>query len=299
MQHLRHKEIDKIKWNEAIRKSENGKITHFTWYLDEVCPNWEALVNDDYSLIFPIPTKKKFIFKYLIQPFLIQQLGLIFQHRAYNCNVTFDDCLDFITKRYSLFNFNVNMDASYHGKIVTNLNNNLVLDLSESYDHIYNRYSTNLKRNLKKALSHNLTVCQVEHSDDIIFLFNEDKGKEVGWNKTKNRSLSKVLNVIEQNAEIINMHAYEDEHLICGAIFVGYDGRWTFLFSGNTQRGKETNAMPVIIDSFIKEKCEESEYLDFEGSNNEGLFRFYSSFGADNEKYTTIKSKMMNFLKHK
>lgn len=299
MQHLRHKEIDKIKWNEAVRKSANGKITHFTWYLDEVCPNWEALVNEDYSFLFPLPTKKKFIFKYLIQPFLIQQLGLIFQHRAFNCNVIFDDCLDFITKKYRLFNFNVNMDASYNGKIVTKMNNNLILSLSESYDQISSGYSTNLKRNLKKAFNHNITICQVEHYDDVIYLFNEDKGKEVGWNKTKTRHLSKALNVISQNAELHILHAYEDEQLICGAIFIGFDGKWTFLFSGNSQRGKETSAMSAIIDNFIKEKCEESEYIDFEGSNNEGLFRFYSSFGATNEKYTTIESKMMNFIKHK
>jgi len=43
--------------------------------------------------------------------------------------------------------------------------------------------------------------------------------------------------------------------------------------------------MPWLIDAFIKENAGKPVTLDFEGSNNPGLARFYSSFGAKKVVY--------------
>ena len=55
-------------------------------------------------------------------------------------------------------------------------------------------------------------------------------------------------------------------------------GRITFLFSGNNALGKELQAMTFLIDQVIREFAGQPLVLDFEGSDDENLARFYLGF---------------------
>ncbi|MCK4361546.1 MAG: hypothetical protein KAV70_07350, partial [Bacteroidales bacterium] len=76
IKHLTYQQINKSKWDECIKKSFNGIIYGYSWYLDIVCKHWEALVENDYERVFPLTTGKKFGINYLYQPFFTQQLGV-------------------------------------------------------------------------------------------------------------------------------------------------------------------------------------------------------------------------------
>ena len=76
IRYLKHTEINKLKWDECIRNSSNEIIYAYSWYLDVVCPEWEALVEDDYVCIMPLPLGKKYGFTYAYPPLFTQQLGL-------------------------------------------------------------------------------------------------------------------------------------------------------------------------------------------------------------------------------
>ena len=76
IKHLKHKAIDFERWDSAIAASNNQLPYAFSWYLNTVSPGWEALVSKDYGFIMPLPVKKKYGFKYLVQPKLTQQLGI-------------------------------------------------------------------------------------------------------------------------------------------------------------------------------------------------------------------------------
>jgi len=51
--------------------------------------------------------------------------------------------------------------------------------------------------------------------------------------------------------------------------------------------------MPWLIDNFIRQNSGKPLILDFEGSNNEGLARFYGSFGSNRIEYQRY---VRNFL---
>ncbi len=74
--HLKHEEIDLEKYSTTIINCAWGRIYALPWYLDIVSPNWEALVNEDYSIVMPLPIKRKYRLKYITQPYLCQQLGV-------------------------------------------------------------------------------------------------------------------------------------------------------------------------------------------------------------------------------
>ena len=74
--YIEHKDIDFEKWDACVANSFNRLIYGFSWYLDVVCDDWDALVLNDYEAVFPLPKRKKWGIEYVYHPFFCQQLGV-------------------------------------------------------------------------------------------------------------------------------------------------------------------------------------------------------------------------------
>ena len=74
--YLTRKQVNDDLWNACIDSSANGLVYAYTWYLDAMADNWDALVFNNYEAVMPLPWRKKWNINYLYQPFLTAQLGL-------------------------------------------------------------------------------------------------------------------------------------------------------------------------------------------------------------------------------
>ena len=66
IQYLKNKEIDFKKYDACIAAAINSRIYAYSWYLNIVADNWDALVLNDYEAVMPLPIfrlKKAFFFK--------------------------------------------------------------------------------------------------------------------------------------------------------------------------------------------------------------------------------------------
>jgi hypothetical protein len=295
IKYLEHSQINKSKWDECIHNSSNKNIYANSWYLDIVSKDWEALVEDDYETVMPLTWNKKYGINYLYQPFFTQQLG-IFSTKNNLSESKVNELLLAIPSKYRFMEINLNIDNSLSDKSfemkqgITHL-----LKLNKTYEVIKNGYSDNLKRNINKANKSEIKIVKDINIDDLINLFRTNKGKEIDNLKDKDYELFKKLcNAIEQNATLNNIGVVnKDGTLIAAAIFPEYLNQSVFLFSGLADEGKEIGAMPFLIDSFIKENVEKKLTLDFEGSLNTNLARFYKSFGSDERIYPQIKRNLL------
>ena len=77
--------------------------------------------------------------------------------------------------------------------------------------------------------------------------------------------------------------------LCAGAIFLTGLKKIIFLFSATSDVAKKQGAMSLIIDEVIKVNSQKDIVLDFEGSMDKNLARFYSSFGSKEVVYLHIK----------
>ncbi len=68
--------IDKSKWDRCIDSSENGLIYAYSFYLDAMSENWDALIVNDYEMVMPLTWKKKYTIYYLYQPLFTASLGI-------------------------------------------------------------------------------------------------------------------------------------------------------------------------------------------------------------------------------
>lgn len=281
IRHLQHHEIDKERWDEVIRKSFNGIIYAYSWYLDIVAPGWEALASDDFRKVMPLTGGRKMGIQYLFTPFFVQQLGVFSSSK-----LSADDVREFlkaIPKQYRYWEINLNTFNNIGGdsvEVKPNLTHEL--DLIRDIAAIRKDYAENTRRNVKKADLQNLKVIKDPSREEIIALFRNDRGKDVAVLKEAHYDvLRKLLQALDARGRLHARGAVNEKgELVAGAFFVEANGKVIFLFSGNSAEGKEKGAMFLIIDHFIAENAHANLVLDFEGSNDPQLARFYRGFGA-------------------
>lgn len=283
MRHLRHEEIDKNKWDEAISNSLTPFPYALSWFLDIASPRWEALVWGKYDAVMPLPVKKRWGIPYLIQPPGCQQLG-IFSHK--NPMLYLSEALRFIEKRFPYihlyFNYS-NISTEFKKRT------NLILPLDRDYEEITINYHTNLRRNLKKAQSTQLKIIEENNWKTLIDTFkNSHLGKKL--NKYWLEKIESLGNeaLKRKTARVYSVYSETNEFLT-GAMFLFFHHRIIFWFSANTPYGKEVSAMHMLLNFIIKSFSAQQLVLDFEGSENSTLARFYHQFGSIHQDYYIFK----------
>lgn len=297
--YLTNEQIDKSRWDDCVAHAVNGNVYAFSWYLDIVHPGWEALVemiDGNYLTIMPITKKKKYLINYLCQPFFVQQLGVFSrQPITEETTVAF---LKSIPRKYRLveIRLNENNPLPKDAKGVEWHRNHL-LNLNKDYSLLSIDYHENTKRNLKKSLNYGLTLVCDADIQEIIGLFRENRGASIAhWGDAEYARLSHLTETakVSGNAFVYGVKSLNDNEIICGALFMKSHNRITFLFSGNNALGKESQAMTFLIDHVVREYAGQPLVLDFEGSDDENLARFYHGFGAKPIMYPGFTYRCFN-----
>jgi hypothetical protein len=294
---VKYGDIDKPKWDECIEKAFNGNIYGYSWYLDAVCQQWHALVDDDYEAVFPLPSGRKYFIKYIFQPYFTQQLG-IFSRNHLTADVV-KEFIDCIPTGYKFVDLNLNTlnKADNLNCKVTFLQNH-ELDLIFPYATLAENYSENTKRNLKRAKLSNITVSQSSSPEDVVRLFRRTRGEDLTHlgDEEYKRLLQIIYSCIHMRiAEVSGAYSPRNE-LCAGAIFVKSHQKAVFLFSAVSEEGRTNGAMTMVIDQFIMQHSNSQLTLDFEGSNDPNLARFYKSFGAKVLTYPRITLTKLPWL---
>lgn len=291
--HLKHHEIDFKKWD-ALAKEQAIPYAN-SWYLNIVSPNWEALIFDDYTAIMPLTCKKKLGINYLSQPFFTQQSGVF--GKNLNANIIHEFIAE-IEKKYSYIDINFNEGNSQFLKEDKNkqIQNNILLELNMPFDTLLKNFSENTRRMIKKAEKLNITIQDTSNADELIELFKHTKGKNLKHldNKAYN-NLKKLIQSISQHCKVSIKTIYQEKTLLGGAIFISFNNRIIFFFSALSDLGKQCGAMHYLIADTIKNNSEQNKILDFEGSNNVNLARFYKSFGSKEVVYLRYKNNKLPY----
>ena len=287
---LKHNEINKRRWDDCINKSFNGNVYALSWYLDIVHPNWNALIENDYERVMPLTNSKKFGLSYMFQPFFVQQLGVFSTSQLSQDDV--DNFINAIPQQYLLTQYRLNSynKVDYDSDIIVK-HRNVELDLIYDYQYLYNNYNNNTKRNLAKAEAAGLSINNNINPEIIINLFRNNRGKDIKHWKDKeyNRLLELINTAISQECCFTIGINDIDNNTIAGAVFMHSHDRIIFLFSGSDEAHKDKHALTMLLDNVIREFSETQYTLDFEGSDNDGLARFYKGFGGAEVFYPEVK----------
>lgn len=296
IRHIKHIDIDKEKWDKCIKNAFNGLIYGYSWYLDIVAGEWDALVENDYERVFPLTGNKKAGFHYLFQPPFTQQLGIFSQSLLSEEKV--GEFLDAIPKSIKFIEININsFNKVNNPKFRIEPWVTYQLDLIKTYEGIRSGYSDNLKRNLRKAGKAGLSISKNLKPDEIISLFRNNRGKTLKHiSDADYMKLRRLVYMAIYKGAAQTYGVYDQINSLCaGAIFLKSHQKQIFFFSGANETARDLNAMAFLIDGFIREHAHHTFTFDFEGSNNPGLARFYSQFGSKKCFYFHLAANRLPF----
>jgi hypothetical protein len=302
IRYLSHNEIDKKKWDACIDHSVNNLIYAYSWYLDIVCPNWKALIEDDYKSAMPLTTGKKYGVDYLYPPYFAQQLGIFSNEELTKEKV--EEFLHAIPPHYKFLEIHLNTKNTFEfSGYEVKKNTNIELDLNSSYETLRKKFSEDTKRNVKKSEKHQLSLKKNIPAFEIISIFRKNTGKKITNLTDKNYTvLLNLINTCIRKGVAQTWGAFTKENKLCaGVVWLIKGNRAIFLFSSTNAEAKKNGGMFFLIDQFIRQHAGKEMILDFEGSNLPGLARFYKGFGSWETVYLQIRKnnlpKLVRWLK--
>ena len=285
--HLKNKAIDFKRWDETIAQSHNHLTYAFSWYLNVVSPDWEALVSEDYGFVMPLPVKSRYKIPYLVQPVLTQQLGI------FSKNEISEDIVKKFIKEIPYFSYELALnEENFYGKAL--IFPNFILDLNPEYKEIYKNFSKNTQRNIEKTSKLNLRIQEnLSPETYISFYFEVDK-----------HYLSPQQPILEQliknglEKKVLKLYGIfsKENNLIAALCLLESGNRIIYLMPISNDEGKKSFAMFFLIDFLINQNAGTNKIMDFEGSRIEGVARLYRGFGAKYHPYFILKRFRPSFL---
>jgi hypothetical protein len=283
----KNNEIDREQWDNCIRNSPGVKPYAYSWYLDLMAPGWEALVDDDYDSVFPVPGSRRFGIQYVTTPVFLQQLGAFSPDKP--ASNSLEEFIDYMPDFFKLIDLCVAQEIHGRGFKVTE-KANFELDLSKSYSNIWDNFSSHCKRNIEASSKKQPELVSDISPDEIIDLFTMNKGKEIRGIKARDYlRLKNLMNFCVKNkkGKLIGVRASK-KRLIFGIFLVETIGNKTMLFVANTNQSRERRIGYFVVNELIRNSAGTKTTLDFAGSSIPSIASFMESFGSVNVPYYRI-----------
>ncbi len=249
----------------------------------------------DYEFIMPIPYTVKKSQSILYQPFFSQQLNVLGKELP-----SAEVINQFISSVPQIFKL-----AQFHfpNYLIQNITDYEIeevvcqyLDLNQDYEAVSSEYSTNAKRQIKKAIKNELKVTETGDLEFFMSLFKETVGVKLGFLEDNYSRLNRLMNVglSLKKGRLLTVQK-GDEVLAMGYFFI-QNKRITYLKGASTIQGRDIGAMYYLMDFVIKEYAATNSIFDFGGSKIVSVAEFYKKLGGVNQTYLSFSKNNLPWL---
>lgn len=283
----KNKEIDREQWDNCVKNSPGVKPYAFSWYLDIMAPGWQALVDDDYDSVFPVPGISRFGIQYVTTPAYVQQLGAFSPDKPASKAVI--EFLEYMPDMYRYIDLCIGQEIHFAGYKITE-KANFELDLSKSYEKIWESFSPDCKKNIEASSKKKFEFVSDIKPDEIIDLAIMNNLKKLRRIEIRDYQRLKILmNFCLKNKKgrIIGVRATK-KRLSFGIFIIETHGRKTLAFLINTQESISKRLSYSILNELIKTYSSTRAILDFAGSSISSVESIIESFGCINVPYYRI-----------
>jgi hypothetical protein len=279
IRYLASNEVDPLKWDECLARSDNGLIYGSRIYLDMMADHWNAVVIDDYRAVMPLPWRKRWLFRsYYHVPFL-PQTGIYG-----NADPSlFKQITKTVFRKIRYGDLFLNAGNGEYAKFLSaSPLVNMVVDLAPPYDTLRADYHRDLDKHLRRSVKHNLIYTAGNNIKRVVKLFRKRNGSKIASLKRSDyeRFTSLCLHLMHVGKAIVRKVTDGDDKLLALALFLKDEKRVYNLMNVVLPDGRAKSAGYFLFDQLIQEFAGSGLILDFEGSQ-----KFYKSFGAVDEPY--------------
>ncbi len=253
IQYVKNQEINRLRYDNALKRSFNANIFAHSWYLDQVCDDWDLLVEGDYETVCPIPLVKRMGIVRVRQPRMAPFLGVFASNHLPAEKVI--AILKTIPYRNITITLNhLNRLNHYKRKQSVKVP---VLDLITPYKKISEKFS----QTAREAIARNdgTFVMRSIRTDEYMF-FKKSLKKQ---NAIENMQLMRIMNyaIRYKSAGIYSVYSPHNE--LIAAVFLIKSNNRLFLFdSAENQEGHKRHGVFRAINHLIESNCETNLTLE-------------------------------------
>lgn len=284
---IENKDIDLFKWDSCILNSINGLPYAYSWYLNIISNEWNALVLDNYDAVMPLLEEKFFTFlPYLREDMLAPQLGIFTKKLLTKENK--EAFFEALTKRYFWLRMGLNKLSVTTNPVFKNkVKERFELDLINTYQRIEKNYHPQLKDKLKQAQNQKITVVKGLMPNDLLKLIHS-KHFKVGPSFIVSMRILASTALRYRIGQIYG--AYTRQNNICGAIlFLKSNKKAIMLVTAFTDEALASHAIEYMVDYYLKLHAENDLTFIFENIGHRQMFIDYAEFGSKKMSYQVIK----------
>lgn len=280
-------EIDREQWDNCIKNSPDAKPYGFSWYLDIMAPGWQALVDDDYDSVFPLPGFSRFGIQYVTTPAFVQQLGAFSPDKP--AILAVKEFLEYMPDMYRHIDLCIGQDIQIDGYKVTE-RANFELDLTKPYEKHWESFWPQCRKNIEASAKKKPEIVTNITSDEIVDMFILDNLKKIRGVKIRAyHRLRNLMNFCLKNkkGKILGVRTSRKK-LIFALFLIETQGNKTIRFMVNTPESLTRRLGYFVVNEIIKTYSSTKSRLDFAGTSFPRLDNFIESFGCVNIPYYRI-----------
>lgn len=272
---VNQKDIDREKWDDLVKKTENASIYVLSFYLDTVASDWEAYIAEDFSFAIPVGVVRKGglnrVYPALFQRY-IEPIGEV-------SRIDFEQFEKEILSRYKKGNLSSNLPILPTVNVETFIYQSLNKDtfkLKTQARRMINRFkktdyeireenidTKTLSQLIAQELAKKLPIYA---SKEVQFLFN-------------------AIQRAEEKGYLYKVGLYDKNVLKGGLIGLKFNNRLLYLKGTSTQETQDEGAMYALMNHFIQHGLTENCVIDFGGSRIEGIRFFFTRFNGEDQEY--------------
>jgi hypothetical protein len=271
----RRSDISEVAWKALLDRSPDHAIFSQLWLLDAVGEDSVyAAIYDDYQAGVPLMVAKKGCFTLALAPLWVSYLGPL--GNLANQEV-FCQLQRFLKTRFTLYALPMAPEASHLPKYYARPT--FILDLSR-----YTQPEKHHQRQLRKAKESGLIVRERGDAEAFTdFFWNIRGGRVPGFKPYhRERLLSLTQEAIKMRSGYCAEAITEQGEVVAMVYFLLRGSTAYFLDGTANEQGRSCGAMFLLIhEGLIRHKESGIKHVDFCGSKDPGVARFYKGFGAD------------------
>ena len=295
IRYLKNREINFVRWDNCINNAINGSVFAYSWYLNILCEEWEALVLDDYLYVMPLLHRTE-----LKQDiFFTSKLGIrlgIFSNQLLTENIVIK-FIESIPSKNSFVNISLNLFNKLNTKDSKSIST-FELDLIQSYKKITEKYSPQFRKDLQIAKTGKVTFGEGLLPNDLInFSIRQNARSNPKLNKIEIKKLRMIIaHSLRYGLGEIYCAYTKSNNLCASAFFLKSKRKLHLLYAAIDKIGISLNAFHLLIDKYIEVHSEKDLTLNLENVISNNNIDFFSGVGAHEYQFHQYHSNSIPWI---
>lgn len=299
---LKRPEINDEEWNAFVDKSPQRYLYYYSWFLDAVSQDWQAVqvfLKGELFLQWPLPVKQKGPLPYAYQPRLTQFGGPvllpIYERRHRQHHLTKSALQEAIQALPKLVAIDIHLHPTLSFFMPFQWAGFKVkprftywLPLATDSQQLCAHFSSSIQNHLKKASKAGFSIRKSFSPDNFLKLVLQSET----YSKAEAATFRAVWQALPERREAFLLETVSPEgNLAAAAAFIP-DVR-NFIFFGNALAPslRNSGAGSLLIAEAIKMASESGkfEYFDFEGSMLPPVEQYFRAFNPEGVMYLNVQ----------